>query len=271
MQIIMMSMGHAQRMHSVALLAAHGLSATVVTHTREMANTIQRVADAHGVQVRVHCTGLRTLVENRNYALDLVDEGEWFIGIDDNIQTFTSVPDEARAHQTLLTSEWPPEGFSSWREYYRHPSSLLEACERVRSELERIGSFYGGFASMENPYFRGRQWSYARFVKSKAYVMQRQKDVVWKTNYLHDSHMSALAVARCGCVAVDNWSHPGHRMYESGGLGGDRQTKLAPELPEVLREFNGLVGKAKGENSALRFLLTQRKSIDRWREEHFYI
>jgi hypothetical protein len=264
-------MGHLARMHTVPLLAKEPwLQPVFVTHTAAQAATVRAACGLEGVVAEVVHTGLDTLVENRNYALDMVDDGEWFVGLDDNVQQFTGVPWAMRDEPMLPTDGPPPDGYASWRAVYRTPADLREALRSLRTTMLLNDTFYGGFASMENPYFRARNWSYARFVKSKAYLMRKVPGVRWETNYLHDSYMSALAVAMCGCVVVDNWTHPVHTMYEAGGLGGNRQAKLAPELPLVLDKFGGLVKKARGENSALRFVLTQRASIDRWRNEHFY-
>jgi hypothetical protein len=102
-------------------------------------------------------------------------------------------------------------------------------------------------------------------VKSKIFVLKNVPGLQWKGgSYAHDSWLSAYTVANYGRVVVHNYLYPVHRMYEPGGLGKDRRPLLEPLLEEIIKEFPGLVDKAKGANSALRFLLTNQKSIERW-------
>lgn len=270
--IIVMSKGCVERMHTMRWLDELGFAYTVVTHTEEQAQSV-KAACAGSVLV----TGCKHLVENRNVAFSLVQEGEWFVGMDDNILRLTQVRDDFYSGDVIDQEVAPPKPAKTWRDVYRIGASWrLEALvEELIAKCEEYGTIYGGFASMENPFFRQRKWSSVRFVKSKLFVMKRTAGVWWESEYAHDSLMSAYVVAHFGKVAVNNWVHPEHKMYEAGGLGhvsARRRNGLDDSLELACAMYPGLVAHAKrGKNTALRFLLTNPESVNRWRVERGFV
>lgn len=277
MNIYMVSAGHLPRMHTAAWLRriAYTVSpaptVTVITHYAEQARDIQALMP----YANVLYTGHDSLLYSRNVALQMVQPYEWFVGLDDNIQRVTTVHPSIGGTGKLPVAGPPPAGFANWREAYRTETSPLRICRRwlaLIDEAKRRDTFYAGFASVENPMFRPKRWSLRRFVKSKMFVMQRVPGVSWGGGDLaHDTWMSAYAVASRGCVVVDNYMHPHHRMYEAGGLGRDRRERGLDELLEqIMAEFPGLVVKARGANSALRFAIVTDTGIARWRAANGY-
>lgn len=274
MKVIVTSAGHPERLHTFNWLfkAVDPKRVHVVTHTKEMKQQIRKVCPTECV---ISATGNKTLIEQRNFGLSLINNGEWFIGIDDNVQKMQQVHKDFIGQEVLEPLSKPPKGFASWREVYRQPLSNSQFDRRfieLRDRCKELETIYGGIAGVENPVFRARKWSHSRFVKSKIFVLKNVPGLQWKGgSYAHDSWLSAYTVANYGRVAVHNYLYPVHRMYEPGGLGKDRRPLLEPLLEEIIKEFPGLVDKAKGANSALRFLLTNQKSIERWRIEHGYL
>lgn len=265
--IVIMSKGCVDRMHTMRWLDHQRLAYRVFTHYRADAERIH--AACRG---QVTATGLADLVENRNAALAEVPIGEWFIGMDDNIQSITRVRDDYY-HGDFIDQEQDPRNAKTWRQVYRTDATheLLDLAEQLISACEAYGTIYGGFASMENPFFRQRKWSAVRFVKSKLFVMKNVEGLRWGGgNYAHDSWMSAYVVAKFGAVAVNNWVHPVHKMYESGGLGHgrDRRPHLDPALDQICDQFKGLVARGRGENTALRFLRTTPASVRQWQNDN---
>ena len=267
--IIVMSKGCVERMHTLRWLDALGLSYTVVTHTKAQASTI---AGACGG--KVIATGLDDLVANRNWAFSLVPPNKWFIGMDDNIQALHKVRDDYYGSK-VIDQTTSPVNATSWRQVYRTVAThdVIELVEELIQRCKRNETVYGGFASMENPFFRLRKWSDVRFVKSKFFVMLNVPGLKWGGgNYAHDSWMSAYVVAKYGRIVVNNWVNPVHKMYEQGGLGHgkERRVELDPMLDDICAQFYGLVARGRGENTALRFLLTNPESIRKWRQSNPY-
>jgi len=271
MKIIVVSKGHISRLHTFKWLDKLRIQYLVVTHTKDQANTISLVAKR---TEDIIATGKKFLYENRNYALRrLIRKGEWFIGMDDNIQLINKVRDDYY-EKLLIDQELKPCKAKTWREIYRQNSTdkMLDLCYELMDQCKAWKTIYGGFASLENPYFRQRHWSRIRFVKSKLYVMKNcgQK---FSGIFGHDSRMSAQIVAQYGGIAVNNFVHPVHTMYEEGGLGHVTQRRpiLDKHLAEICKDYPGLVMKGRGANTALRFCITSQNGLTKWREEYKYV
>lgn len=266
MKVIVVSAGYVPRMHTALWLGQLGLPVHVITHWPGMRDHIKRAMP----YAKVHVTNDPFLLTSRNYALELVKPGEWFIGMDDNIQRVTAVPRGWYDAPKLDVAGRAPKGYPNWRALYHTaigPRDILSVLMELRNLCEANGTIYGGFASTENPMFRANRLSFRRFVKSKLFVMRRVKGVWWQGgDYAHDSWMSAYVVAQYGRVVVNNYVHPHHKMYEAGGLGRDRRAKLDPLLEQIIGQFPGLVVKARGANSALRFAVTSDTGIQRWQQ-----
>jgi hypothetical protein len=131
-----------------------------------------------------------------------------------------------------------------------------------------------GVATMENPYFRAKRYSNFRFVKTKVFAMQNTGDLHFRYEMCHDSYLSARTVARYGAVLVDSFLHYKSKMYEDGGLGNRFQREhlgLIEQMNKIVVTYPGLVVRAKGANSALRFRLTTATGVNRWRKENGYL
>lgn len=265
--IVVMSKGCTARMHTMQWLDRLELPYMVVTHSAADAERIGAACKG-----TVIATGLPDLVANRDLVFKLLPDNAWFVGMDDNIRRVTRVRDDYYGGEEI-DQKYVPHNARDWREVYRTEvtSEVLSLVSSLVERCKQYGTIYGGFASMENPFFRQRKWSSVRFVKSKLFVMQNVPGLRWGGgNYAHDSWMSAYVVAKYGCVAVNNWVHPEHKMYEQGGLGHGRERRphLDPVLDEICAQFHGLVAKGKGENTALRFLRTTPESVRRWQVEN---
>jgi hypothetical protein len=269
MNIYIVSRGHAPRMHTAAWVHNLGMKVCVVTHYPDNARDIRKVMP----YAKVFWTNMDGLVNSRNYILNnLVKRGAWYVGMDDNILRVTAVHHTLRSCSHLpVTEKVNGYRFGTWRDVYHQDVTYEDGhllLYHLRDILKKHGTVYGGWSSTENPYFRANRYSYRRFVKSKLFVMRNDPGLEWVGTMGHDSRMSAHVVAQYGRVVVDNYVHPHHKMYESGGLGKDRRAVLDPLLANTIAAYPGLVAKARGANSALRFLCTSDASVERWQQAH---
>lgn len=278
MKIIVVSKGEIERAHTLRLLNKYKIPHTVVVHRALDVDSL-RYSDVKGFpHSDFVISGTRHLVDKRNWILNnLVDDDEWFIGMDDNIQYFTAVHYKFRGLANPVT-ENAPRPFKSWRQIYNremHPSVWLKLFQRniQKAGLESIP--YVGVATMENPYFRAKRFSNYRFVKTKVYAMQNSRNLRFENKMGHDSFMTAQCVAKYGKVLVDSFLHYKCRMYEGGGLGTSRADRdargLTKYLERTVKKFDGLVQLGKGANTALRFRLTRESSVERWRNENGWV
>ena len=270
MKAYVISRGHAPRMHTAAWLGKTGLDVTVVCDTLEEQKAIA-AAMPYVRKSRIILTGTHGCLNARNFILsELVHDGEWHIGIDDNVQHLDIVAPSLYVKPRLPVAGMPPRGHT-WRSLYRHaipPATLPRHLHYLRAQCVHHHTIYGGYASTENPMFRANHFGYRRFVKTKLYVLQKTPGLQFKGgDYAHDSWMSAYTVAEYGKVVVDNYIHPRYPWYEPGGLGkiSERRAKLDVILDDIIAEFPGLVVKAKGANSALKFVRTSDAAVAKWR------
>jgi len=270
MQIYIVSRGNLERMLTPALLDKADIQYTVVVDTYEQARDVRKTTEG----ATLVCP-FSDLVQKRNWItkqhLKLKDS-PIYIGMDDNIQEFTAVD-----HHYYDNDKLPTDDHTNWRPRYNavcDTSLYVEHLMSLVHEMKRVGAPYGGVATMENPFFRARKYSYRRFVKTKVFVMDASAGLTFKHSMCHDSFVTAQAIAMYGKVVVNSFLFYKAAWYQKGGL-GDRKARedagLLDQLQACVDEFPGLVALAHGSNSALRVLKCNDSGVERWRREHGYL
>jgi len=265
-----------ERMSTPGILAASGVNHFVVVDDSVQAARVRKVSDFCHPLV-CPCSDL---VAKRNWITKYHKEmhergqesGPWYIGMDDNIQAFTTVRSDYYDNDTVRADDG-----NNWRPVFNcetDPWIYINELNKMCKQMSEINAPYGGVATMENPFFRMKKYSYRRFVKTKVFIMDASANMMFKHSMCHDSYMTALAIARNGLVLVNNFLFYKARWYEKGGI-GDRKAReaagLLTQLQECCDEFPGLVAMARGKNSALRVCKVHDTSIDKWRKEHGWL
>lgn len=280
MQLYVLSRARAERMHLPAVLIADHVPFTLVVDTTAQIVEAHRILGSIPRNVRIIKSNATNIVDARNFIIryHLKHHGKaYYCGMDDNIRSFTMVMAKFRGISSLPTEKptWAPKG-KTWRTVFNKPCTpqqFIRELENLRDKMIAEKIKYGGVATMENPFFRGRRYSYRRFVKSKVFIMDPTENLYWKHTMCHDSYMTALCIANHGKVLVDNFMFYRARWYEAGGLGSRAARDAAgliDQLKECVKEFPGLVTLARGKNSALRVMKVTDASVERWRKEHGY-
>lgn len=266
MHVWIVSTAKEERMHTPRMLKEEGIPFTLVVDTDEQRATCKKLG--YKSVILEHAA----IADKRNDITAAA--GGWYIGMDDNIKGFTMVTKSLRNEDFIDTSDSQAR---PWRRLFNKPCSAtdyVDALHDLASKAHDCGAKYAGVATMDNPFFRMRRYGHRRFVKSKVFVMSPKGGVQFKHSMCHDSYASAHAVALHGTVLTDSRMFYDANWYEKGGL-GDRAAReakgLLVQLQECVDEFPGLVGIAKGKNSALRFLKTSDKSVQTWRAEHGWL
>jgi hypothetical protein len=255
------------RIHTPRLFLKAKIPFTLVVDTQDQEKEAHRLG-CNNVVVS-NCKGLN---HTRNFVTEL-NGNNWFMELDDNITGFT-----------MLSSKYwksdhvdPTDKSVQWRKEFRTPCSpqlFVKYMNEISILCEQRKTVFGGVATTENPYFRANKYSYRRFVKTKACVIKGGSGILFKPPLSHDSYATAQVIALYGSVVVCNYLFYDAPWYEKGGLGSrkEREAKgLLTYLENTIQEFPGLVGKARGQNSALRILLTKDKSVNDWRRAHGYL
>lgn len=267
--IFVVSSGNPARCHTLRLLEKHEIDFRVVVHDNNAGTVLSDVVKPS----RIIVSHTKTLVEKRNFILnELVHDGHWFVGIDDNIQHFTAVQDPWITNNENPVDAPPPDGHT-WRGIYNQqidPRLWLNVLGVDIMRADQAGVPLVGVATMENPFFRARRFSNYRFVKTKVFAMKNMRDLRFKHEMCHDSYITALAVKKYGKVLVDSYLHHKTKMYEKGGLGNreEREAKgLLAQTQSICDEFPGLVVPGRGQNTALCFRLVTEKGVEKWRAD----
>lgn len=181
--------------------------------------------------------------------------GDWYVGLDDDLHTVTAVPYRvAKSNDALptISEKTAPDG-GTWRQLYGRKIDAAEFMRRaadVVAKCEDETTPLGGFATLDNPYFRSRRWSHVRCVSTCAYVYHAPTGPkTMKYEYCHDQYLSLDAIARFGKVCVDNFVYAGQTPFANirgVGLGSydERAAKTEPQIDALVKEFDGLITKS---------------------------
>lgn len=276
MKIIVVSRGDSRRWHTLSLLHKENIRCIVVTHTEEVAKRVKKAFPEFDVR---HTKGTtKLLVEKRNWILDnLVDENEWFVGMDDNISRFTMVRKPWRLSQKNEVTGKPPKGFDTWRRVYNMKVSVRTWLKEFKKDIEIADNEsinFVGVSPRENPFFRPSRFSNYKIINSKVFALKNKKGLRFKNRYSHDAWISILCVAKYGKILFDAYLSRVAKTYEIGGLGSRKKREkngLLTCMQDAVEKFPGFVRIGKGENSSLNFRFHNKKSVDRWRKEHGYL
>lgn len=274
MKAYIVTIGTAARMHTSKWIADAGIEYAYVTHTKAMADKVQAVDPDADIIV----TGRKGLLSSRNYILEkLVPRGEWFIGLDDNVQYLTRVNSVFLHLIRLEQDEPPPDPWRNWREVYNTRLNIKRyagAFEELRKHCVQRATPYGALACQPNPFWRKQRWSYMRYAKSKAFVMQNVRDLCWGGGDIsHDCWMTMFCKANYGGVVVDNWTYPWQVNNEPGGIGAydERKAQVDADNQVIAREWAGLCHYDAGHANTLRFDVHTEAALNKWRRAHGYL
>jgi hypothetical protein len=170
-----------------------------------------------------------------------------------------------------------PPRFKSWRDVYNRPinyGQLLEEIDRLSVFCNNVGASLGGFATIENPYFRPGKYSYWRSVATGIHIAKRGNLKKLKGGeYAHDQWQSAYKMATDGIIVSNNFVRVHTVPFgepETGlGTAEARRPKLTQALKDILKEFPGLLKSAGYPN--LHYVHRSRKTLDEWRRINGYL
>jgi hypothetical protein len=220
-----------------SMLEDEDIDHVVLCHTEQ-----QREAFIAGGLVkpdRLVATGQpKGLANNRNEALDRMDDGEWAMFLVDDLKAVTELRNYDTARDPLpITATSQP----TYRERFKHPVTMhhfLHRADGVIRQCERNGARLGGFCGVDNVLFRKGHWGYNILADGRAWVV-RKSHLRFDANVqlIDDLCWTALNIAEFGCVVVDRWVLPDCKRYTAGAFGS-----IQERMPQKLAEAAYLVG-----------------------------
>lgn len=178
------------------------------------------------------------LANNRNAALDMMDDGEWAVFFVDDLKSVTELRDyDARSSARLGISM---DNQSSFKGVFNKEIPLSQFMRRAMETVaacEGVGASLGGFCGIANPVFRDAKWRFNVLADGRAWVVKKTS-LRFDTNaqLIDDMCWTARNIQRFGCVVVNQWVLPDCKRYTSGAYGSIEQ-----RMPQKLREAAHLV------------------------------
>jgi hypothetical protein len=250
------------------MLEADGVEHTVLCHLP--ADAEKFAAGNRVYPERLVVTGQpKGLANNRNYALDMMEEGEWALFLVDDLMDVTELDDydtEDRPNLPFMFDE-----VAAYRLKFKKPIStadLLRRAEETIPTLEEMGCALLGWAGNENPLFRRRKLSTNALPDGRAWLVKKTH-LRFDDNaqLIDDLCWAAKNIQEFGIVLVDKWILPRCKRYTAGGYGGmdermEQKLREAKYLVDTYPDFVKFSAK-KGwpENSHVRFRGDIKKHI----------
>lgn len=272
MKIIIPSYQRASTITTPGVFAGGPFDVHVVVHTEEEADAYRAAGRLpEGTQLHVSNTPPGLTHQSRWITSRLVKLGEWFVKADDNIRRLTAVPEpeydldslpvqDDKSLRPLFEETCPPERFS-------------HIVAEMMGECERVGSCYGGFATVPNFYFRGKKWRYVGYVIGKLVVMKAAMFDHFDPNIvaMEDYSVTAVNLLTTGRVVINNFVKPEAGHYETGGIGTYEE-----RLPAKIADAEYLINKYPGlfrykekqgchPKAELQIRFTSVEQVEKWR------
>lgn len=192
------------------------------------------------------------IAKQRNWILDhCVEQGEWFVFMDDNIKEFWSVNKDQYNKESL-----PVESFNHafWDKLFRantNPARLNEILEETQLKAEAVGAHFAGFATTDNPFFRKKKWRETGFVCTKTALVKKNSLRFDERFYAKDDvDFSAANLERYGRTLVNNYLFPKAAHHQSGGIGNKfaRKVYTQRETQLLVEKWPDICGFSKRRN-----------------------
>ena len=192
----------------------------VLCHTDEQK---QKFIDGGRVYGDVIASGQpKGLANNRNFALDMLQDGEWgCFWVDDLINvTYLKNYWEINDNDSIgVNSENQPQVRQDFKEkcsaemFYRIAEDTIKIAEKK-------GFALCGFSLTDNPLFRDKHYSYSSLSDGRCVLVKKTK-IIYDINVhtIDDYCFTALNLKKFGGVVNNNWLLPLCERYTKGGYG----------------------------------------------------
>tara|TARA_R110002167_G_scaffold117312_2_gene293215 strand:+ start:1348 stop:2145 length:798 start_codon:yes stop_codon:yes gene_type:complete len=190
------------------------------------------------------------LANNRNYALSLIEEGEWVMFVSDDLENVYRYKHYNEADYGVIPEEIDPN--KSFNETI-NSDSLLKVCKEEIEYCEKNNIYLSGFASNENGFFlkkKKRNWS---LVDGRCILVKKTKLKFDKNTQLVDDYsFTALNLQNYGKVNINQWVIPKCKRYTKGAYGSieKRMNQKLKECKYLVETYPDLIRYADKPNHA---------------------
>lgn len=209
------------------------------------------------------------LNRQRAYALrGLLDRGEWFCFMDDDIRKLTALPEQYRRGRPLPTLPGP--ALQALYDTDTGPDGWVTVLLEMRAEAERVGATLCGMSPTRNHFFRGRRFRYVGYVEGSLMLCKNDRPDLYPDDItMEDFAYTAAHLREYGVVLLDNFAFPLNTHYIAGGLGPakGRAADRSLDCQLLLDRYPGLFRRKAPGVDDLRVRFTTPAQVARWRGE----
>lgn len=224
-------------MSTSLMLEQEGIEHYVLCHTQEAADLF--VENGTAKKERLIVTGnSRGLAYQRNFALEMMAEGEWALFLVDDLKSVSELRNYDRTREAKL-----PITIANQNHYGKRfeneitMAQFLTRAQEVIAQCEKHDCHLGGFAGINNPLYRAKHWSYNVLADGRAWVIRKtQLRFDENVQLIDDLCWTALNIKHFGLVIVNQWVLPDCRRYSAGAFGS-----IEERMPQKMREAKYLV------------------------------
>lgn len=243
MKIFVNSLNRPDTISVHRLLDESGLDYTLILHSEEQRERYLQNPTISPEKILVSNQPVGMAL-NRNWLLEnLVEDGEWYLILDDNITEFQAVPQPEYELPELPVQAQP----ELYKKLYERPITarqfVEEVCEPSIVEAERIGAKLVGFGSTTNFFFRARKYRHVGYVIGKTQLIKKTslRYDLSGVQAMDDYLWTAQNLETFGKVLINNYAVALKKHYAPGGIGTYEQ-----RLPAKLRECAWLMERFPG-------------------------
>jgi hypothetical protein len=161
------------------------------------------------------------LTQNRNYALEQMELGEWSVFLVDDLISISMLDDYWLNKQNSI-----PVSFENQKEYRTKFSNKITANEFLKiveesiQHAEQKGFNLIGFSLTDNPMFRKNKYSYKGLADGRCWAVKKTHlKFDLNSNMMEDYCFNALNHREFGGKVVNNWCLFNCERYAKGGYG----------------------------------------------------
>jgi hypothetical protein len=211
----------------------------------------------------------------RNFLLEnLVEKGEWYMTLDDNIQYFEAVKEGFYKSENLPVKE-NPEKYKDIFENRVSVNRFMDIVDETITEAEKRKANLCGFASNVNFFFRNKKWREVGYVIGKTQLIKKtdlKYDLRNGTTMSADDYLwTAQNLEKFGRVLINNYAVAIKKHYTKGGA-GTYEKRLPQKLKDcdfLMKRFPGLfrykIKKNHHPRSELAIRFTSQEQVEKWR------
>lgn len=218
------------------MLEEAGVEHTVLCHTEEQKQSF--IDGGRVLPNRIVATGMpRGLAYNRNYALELMGEGEWALFLVDDLKSLTELRNYDTAKSPLPITMANQRAYKDRFDKEIDAAAFMKRAEELVKLCEMNNCYLGGWCGINNPPFRADHYKVNVLADGRAWIVKKSHlRFDENAQMIDDLCWTAQNIQEFGMVIVDQWLLPDCRRYSKGAFGS-----IEERMPQKLAEAAYLV------------------------------